>query len=421
MKVDLTSRPDILLKANMRLATNQTVASLARPIAPLTVNTSIPRSIETLRQSSFDKYPVVSGSRLVLLLSEADLSGVLLSLPPEEQERHRLMPLSSVLDAILLNKPRPSTLSVDDPISQAFALFDLYPEQSVVGVVDGRGTYYGILSRADLLAGCFRTLAPAKVGGMATPLGVYLTDGVEYGGVGNWALVLAGALMSALFTAALLTGTWIQNFAIGHHVDLYGGAIRLLTPLMPQYAASFVEDIQVLVPLFFMLLLLRVIPVAGYHAAEHQVVHCIERGEPLLPDKVASMPRPHPRCGTNLVAAISLFGVCFSIFAGLWSYSSAIVPAAIVTLLTWRQVGTFFQQYFTTRKASPKQVASGIAAGEDLLRKYRLNTNRTAKMPLRIWRMGIVQMCCGLGLAWAAFWALSFFVPALKPLLQSLN
>ena len=190
---------------------------------------------------------------------------------------------------------------------------------------------------------------------------------------------------------------------------------------MPQYAASFVEDIQVLVPLFFMLLLLRVIPVAGYHAAEHQVVHCIERGEPLLPDKVASMPRPHPRCGTNLVAAISLFGVCFSIFAGLWSYSSAIVPAAIVTLLTWRQVGTFFQQYFTTRKASPKQLASGIAAGEDLLRKYRLNTNRTAKMPLRIWRMGIVQMCCGLGLAWAAFWALSFFVPALKPLLQSLN
>jgi hypothetical protein len=92
-----------------------------------------------------------------------------------------------------------------------------------------------------------------------------------------------------------------------------------------------------------------------------------------------------------------------------------------MTLLTWRQVGTFLQQYFTTRKASRKQIASGIAAGEDLLAKFRQNTNRTVKLPLRIWRMGFLQMFAGVGIVAGLFWILSKIFPQLHPYLQGIS
>ncbi len=41
-------------------------------------------------------------------------------------------------------------------------------------------------------------LPPPRLGGMATPLGVYLHDGVSGGGAGPWGLVLAGASLCSL-------------------------------------------------------------------------------------------------------------------------------------------------------------------------------------------------------------------------------
>ena len=56
-----------------RLATEQTVASLLRPVTALSVDAPIAKVVETLRQSTVDRYPVVSGSKFVTTISDVDL------------------------------------------------------------------------------------------------------------------------------------------------------------------------------------------------------------------------------------------------------------------------------------------------------------------------------------------------------------
>ncbi|NIQ77937.1 MAG: DUF1385 domain-containing protein, partial [Anaerolineae bacterium] len=121
------------------------------------------------------------------------------------------------------------------------------------------------------------------------------------------------------------------------------------------------------VPLF--LLLLRVLPLSGYHAAEHQVVHAIERGEPLSPETVQALPRVHPRCGTNIVAAALVF---LSLVRVLSSEAATII-VIFVMVFAWRMIGAYFQYYITTKPPSSKQLKSGIQAGASLLDKYRNN------------------------------------------------
>jgi hypothetical protein len=421
MELDLASQPNVDKGHVLGLATNQMVASLARSLAPLSIEVSIPRAIETIRNCSLDVYPVVSGPRLVMLLSESELAEALLALPPDLQDQYRHLPLSAIVNPLLPQLAPQRVLFNSSPISEAVSVFREEPGVSVIAVLDQAGFYSGILSRSDLVAACFKTLAPPRVGGMATPLGVYLTDGIDQGGVGNFALMLAGASLSVLFASAFAFSQLLNEEALAHHIDLWGRLGILLVPIMPRYAFTFSDTLENFFPLILMMLFLRLIPVAGYHAAEHQVVHCIERGEPLVYDKVTKMPRPHPRCGTNLVAAVTLFGIYFSVCIGLLGPSTAVIPAGIMTLLTWRQVGTFLQQYFTTRKASRKQIASGIAAGEDLLAKFRQNTNRTVKLPLRIWRMGFLQMFAGVGIVAGLFWILSKIFPQLHPYLQGIS
>ncbi len=121
------------------------------------------------------------------------------------------------------------------------------------------------------------------------------------------------------------------------------------------------------IPIF--LLLLRLLPLSGYHGAEHQVVHAIENGEPLKPANVAAMPRVHPRCGTNIIAGV----IVFLMVAQMFSSEVAALIAIFVLVFAWRVIGGYFQYYITTKPPNSKQLESGIKAGESLLEKYRQN------------------------------------------------
>src|SRR5262249_476007 len=74
-------------------------------------------------------------------------------------------------------------------------------ETSLV-IVDEADCYLGLLVLADLVAPLPVRPRPAMVGGMATPWGVYLTNGSIQAGVGNWALVASGGLMGLLLVAS---------------------------------------------------------------------------------------------------------------------------------------------------------------------------------------------------------------------------
>jgi uncharacterized protein YqhQ len=158
------------------------------------------------------------------------------------------------------------------------------------------------------------------------------------------------------------------------------------------------------------LLMMRLVPLSGIHGAEHQVVHAIEREEELKPEVIRRMPRIHPRCGTNLAAGASIF---LTIFFGSWPAEGEIrfIVAALATVLLWRKVGGFLQQYITTKRPSDKQLQSGIRAGEMLLERFAEAKVTSPTIGQRIWSSGVLHVMTGAVLMTCLVWLFELLVP----------
>lgn len=236
-------------------------------------------------------------------------------------------------------------------------------------VVDATGAFAGVVSRNDLLAAMRRDLRPAQIGGLATPLGVYLTTGDHRAGAGDWGLFLTGVVMALCHLVVLNT---VEGFAL------------TLSEMPPAWAIALIEFVAYLA-------LLRLTPLTGFHAAEHQVVHAIERGEALVPEVLARQPREHPRCGTNVIALV--FGA--QLLLPLAPHPVLAAGSALLLFAGWRKLGWAFQHLFTTKPPTDRQVLSAIAAGRSLLAAYGVRPGYRASRLRRLWASGFVQMVAG--------------------------
>lgn len=255
----------------------------------------------------------------------------------------------------------------------------IFAEQriSAVLVVDGGLSLVGIVTPAQLYPHPVRAQRPRMVGGMATPFGVYLTTGAQSGGVNRWALAATGALLFALVLVAQLATDGIGQWAAGRGIR--SDVLMLVLPPLST---------------LFFLGLLRFSPVAGYHAAEHMVVHAIERGEPLVPEVVSRMPRVHPRCGTNVAVGASLF-LGISGWTVIPDPELRLILAVFITMAIWRPLGSLVQYYATTRTPNQKQLAAGIRAGEQLLARYQRAPVLAPSGWVRFYQSGILQIMAG--------------------------
>ena len=281
-------------------------------------------------------------------------------------------------------------------LHNALLTLDRY-DAAALPVMDSEGRFRGLISRADVVAAMGAQIRPASVGGMATPLGVWLTDGRLQGGAPPLGLFLSGLVLSGCFAFAHLVmlfglaawnSDWAALFQSGRvGINAEGGSIFNLLVTGAQ-------------GLLF-LLALRLTPMAGIHAAEHQTVWAIERGLDLTPENVAQMPRAHPRCGTNLMALVGLVTIWLQ---HLPSFDSGwILFSLVFTFFFWRNFGTALQEYLTTRPASPKQLASGIKAGRELMEKYQAGQRATPPLILRLLNSGMLLAFAGMLLGTFAF------------------
>jgi hypothetical protein len=247
------------------------------------------------------------------------------------------------------------------------------------------------------------SIAPPRLGGMATPLGVYLTDGFRSGGAGFWGLFLTGMLICSLG----LVSQAILHFSLLLYAHAAHQPISVWINSHPPAIRDWLSETVDYLPLLFVFIMLRLIPLSGTHAAEHQVVHCIEQGMPLVKDQVRAMPRVHPRCGTNLIVGLSLFLAFYlstfciaqaQFLSVTDSAMLALVIAAPIAASQWRRIGGIIQQWLATKPATDKQIASGIWAAEQLFAR-RQNADITAPVRFyllrRIWFMGFVQLLMG--------------------------
>ena len=358
----------------------QDIGQLAIRVHILTPDDSLSRAAEAVRSSAMGAAPVVRDGRLAGLVTAELLA---------TWAGHNGGAGVGTVGELPLNPAvaLPDGLSPEDAVA-----FLRSNHLDCAPVVDpSTNTLVGMVSLAELVAAIYGRVRPPVIGGMATPLGVYLTGGGVRGGVGDLALMTTGVFMACLSLLAL----WMagEAFSPGGWIERIPALARTIGPLSP-------EGIQVAGTLMFALLF-RLTWVTGYHAAEHQVVHTIEAGDDLLPDVVRRKPRVHPRCGTNIVAAMAIMWV-------FWHYRwlPTLQPplAMVATFFLWRRVGGWFQQYVTTRPASDRQIASGISAAEQLLDRYRSRGDERRRPLLRIWNMGLLQVLGGFALVLAALW-----------------
>lgn len=369
------------------------------PDAPLAV------VLETLRVSPYGCVAVVEpvdgflSGRLVGIVSARSVSETLLALPESEREslrktgtaRHVLAPITADDCAVASDTTGDLSLLLNRVGKDAVP---------VVESRDGDPFYLGMVGRSDVLRDLVRPFTPPQLGGMATPLGVYLTDGNVSGGVGTLALAATGLLTFVLHAAglAILSGA---SYLAARYIPGFTTSAESLPPWLQGSAP---ETVWLVAQMTLFLLLMRQTPLAGYHAAEHQTVHAIERGEPLLPDVVRTMPRVHPRCSTNLVAGLLLFYVVGTALVDALPAGGSYLVGAVTAFALWRRFGAFLQTHFTTRPATGEQIESGIRAAQELFAardsSVSVSTPRRVTSPVRtrfgrVWSAGFVQIFLG--------------------------
>jgi hypothetical protein len=309
----------------------------------------------------------------------------------------------SAADSNIEQMIEPNAVFIDSRVSlkEVAHLFAANGED-MLPVIDSFGGYRGVISRSDLVGRMTQNLRPNSVGGMATPLGVYLTTGSISGGAGSFGLFLTGVSMGAMILVATLVVIGLQTL----FAKLTGFPINAFLNSPPLTVALNLYDlpfyISTALTAIIFLVLMRFSPLAGYHAAEHMTVHAIEAGEALESEAVSRMPRVHPRCGTNLLAAAGIFVILTSKV----NSQAVVLLAMLVVVLGWRTIGGWLQYYATTKKPNSKQLASGIAAGSELLDKYQENPNFSLTGLQRIWKLGFPQTFLGMA---TFLWVLSLF------------
>lgn len=266
-------------------------------------------------------------------------------------------------------------------------------------VLDEAGRYRGVISRADVLAALGNHIRPPMVGGMATPLGVWLTNGNLTGGAPSIGLFLSGLTLAGCYAFSLVALTlilWLINPAWG--VAALSGRLGIALD-----GSGLLNSLAFGGHSLLFLLALRALPMAGIHAAEHQTVWALERGLPLEIEYVERMPRAHPRCGTNLMALVGLVTIGLAHLPDYGPNWVLLVLAA--TFFGWRNFGTLLQEWFTTRPASKKQLESGIKAARELMEKYQAQPFALPASPFQLLNNGMIFSALGMisGLS-AFFW-----------------
>jgi protein translocase SecG subunit len=334
------------------------VGKWMRPTVTIDAENSLRVAIEKMRGSGQEMIPVTFEGKYIGTLTQ---NGILRAV------------VNSAESSCAVKEFIDQVPTVKSYQTAAEAIRQLSDGGTQVVVTDDSDVVAGVFLPATLFGKQLEIDRPLVVGGMATPFGVYLTNGAVSGGKKGWNLVATGVFLFTIF----LSGNAISTYLLNHTAK-----------------SVWTENIANLIPFVALVIVFRFFPISGFHAAEHQVVHAIEQGEELDPEIVSRMTRVHPRCGTNLAVAVSMF---MGIFEAKWIPwpDVRMLVAVIATLFLWRPIGSFMQKNITTRPANAKQLESGIAAGKELLANYAVATHRTAGPLRRIFNSGMLHVMAG--------------------------
>lgn len=335
-----------------------------RPTELLSVEDSLDRAGAMLRRSNAPLIPVVSDSCLIGAVTEQGFA----------QKLADGAEMSGALDGVI-----DKTVMVVGPYmsgAEALRTMSLTDCQALI-VAEDTGRVVGIVAPSDLAPRRTLQPIPPSVGGMATPFGVHLTSGTVHNGASHLALITTGMTMATIMVFAAIASALV---------------VELLSSSRWGSAAAPFADRLLIFAIFAAVF--RFLPLSGIHGAEHKVVHAIERGEELVPEVVARMPRVHPRCGTNYAAgALLFFGIATSTFIA--DDTVRLLIAVLTALFTWRWLGSFVQKWCTTKEPTRKQLEGAIQSANGLLDLYAHSRSSHPTIMQRLYHSGIMHVLLG--------------------------
>ena len=333
------------------------------------------------------------GSRLVVV-SDGGVVGAI-----TERAISSFLAATNDLDAAMLEpigplvEPHPVFLSSSVSLEEAMQVFSAN-DVDMLPVIGSHGMVHGVVYRSDVIGCLTRTLRPPTIAGMATPLGVYLTTGSLRGGAGSPGLFLTGVAMMLMITASTLFVDVLQSVVSRFtHINLavvMASAPLSLRPNIYDLALYLSTGLTAVI----MLALLRLSPLAGYHAAEHMTVHAIEAGEALTPESSAADASRAPKVRDQSDGGGER--VYYYHHQVQWAVRSAGRPCCSdVGLAKDRRLAAVLR--VTTKPPTQEQLNNGIAAGEQLIERYQRRPGYQVSGFQRMWNMGFLQVLLGMG------------------------
>lgn len=240
-------------------------------------------------------------------------------------------------------------------------------------------------------------LIPPRIGGMATPLGVYMTSGPISGGSGLKGLLVTGAMFAAIMI--FIEQALMVFYSVLEVVFPWWAVWAIIHPMV-------IVTTQISFSLLVFLALIRFTPMAGLHGAEHKTINALEYGQLPETETILQYPRQHARCGTNL--GVILFLLQWVVYS-LWLMRFNMSPLGMVLYFIlgagiiwkfWKPAGYLIQTHFTTKEPTPEQLQSGQQAAEELLAKYAVHPHGKPELLQKIWGMGLIQLIISFGLTY---------------------
>ena len=360
---------------------------MMRPLPRVWTSASVAAAAHEIRDSGLPAVGVTEGFFYVAVVTQTSLAAALAAgIHPDDT-------VTQAYDKSAVTLP---PYAPGEKALEIFASGDV----TAIPIVDDYGHLMGVLTPADLYPKRDKAPRPQTVGGMATPFGVYLTTGTIGAGAQGWPLVVTGMVMSLMFTTIFEITTRADYALLLRHIRVP-------------------DEIFALAQFLLFLVAFRLLPLAGIHAAEHKVVHAIERGEDLTKENVRRMPRVHPRCGTNLVVGLSLLiGIAgwprLASIPQLSDLGTRMLIAIIATFFLWKPLGSLAQYWGTTKEPTDRQLEMGIKSGEELLKNYATGRGGQYNVPSRLFNSGIFHVMAGASMVtgvlyllnWAFHWHL---------------
>ena len=175
---------------------------ISEKISAISKSQSIGKIIELLQIKNIENLPVTENNKLCgMIISQEVLSAL-----KYINNNSNIYSLKITADSIMTkNIPLIKKESTIEEVLENTSFHHSY-----IPIVDENDNYTGeCVSRKKLIGYMYKILNLRPVSGIATPLGVYLTDGYYQTGAKNWGLFLAGALFAFLAFIVEFTGFFI--------------------------------------------------------------------------------------------------------------------------------------------------------------------------------------------------------------------